>query len=824
MKKFFLGITFLFSLLMANAQTTIKGLLVDSLTHEGEPYATIRICKEKQEDKPVVMAVTDIDGKFSPEIKSNGKYIISFTSVGRTPIKRNIIINGEKEIDLGTLLVSDDETTLAGVEVVAHKPIVKMEADKMTYSVEDDVDSKSMSVLDMLRKVPMVTVDGQDNISVNGSSSFKIYVDGKPNAMLSSNASTILKAMPASAVSSIEVITNPGAKYDAEGAAGILDIKMAKIGGSSAKEGLNGYNGSVNVNGGNKGYGAGVYVAGQQGKFSYNANMDYMYMDNGTIAVDMERVQSDGSTLKVVQPTRNTLPIVMGNIAMGYEVDSMSTVNASFGITSYNIKSEGSSEMNMYGGVYGSGFRYGSNTLTKMKRNSFEGSLDYQRFLNADRSSSITMTYQVNTNPSTTKTNTENDVPETYAQFMNLDDRISDAKTNTFENVLQLDLVTKLSNVSTLSSGLKYANRKNTSDSDYSLAGQYRDDLSTDYTHTDQIGAVYAELDNHWASWSVKGGLRYEQTWQKVKYNQGNGSDFTKNYGNLVPSASISHTLTPGSSIGLTYNMRIARPGITYLNPYVDRTDPTSLTYGNTGLYVEKSHNIGLVYNSYSQKLMWNATLKQTFDNGGIEQYSFYATDAEDNYMNKLNTTYGNIVNRRVTSLTLFAMWSMTKNTRIIFNGGGSYNDLRSKELGQNAFGWMGNAMVSVQQTLPKQWNLSLTAMTNSKSLTLQGRNSGMNIGVLSVTKNMFNDKLSISASAITGLSKGGKLHMDQHTEGDGFTSKMNISVPLTRVQATVTWKFGNTKKQFQEHTTNIKSDYIEHQSSTESMGSAGKM
>ncbi len=818
MKRFLSIITLLIIVITVNAQTTIKGVLVDSLTNEGEPYATIRIYNVKNSEKPVAMALTDINGKFSPTVAANGNYVITISAVGRVTINRNFTVAGQKEIDLGTLLIRDDAKTLGAVKVVGQKPIVKMEADKMTYSVEDDPDSKAMTVLDMLRKVPMVTVDGQDNITVNGSSSFKVYVDGKPNPMFSSNASTIFKAMPASMVKSIEVVTNPGAKYDAEGAGGILDIKMAGMNNGGSKESLNGYNGSVNVNGGNKGVGGGFYIAGQQGKLSYNANANYTYMDNGTVDVTMTRKQSDGSTMEYAQASNNKLPYTSGNFAIGYEIDSLSAINASLGFTAMNIKNTSNPTTHLYGGVYGQGFSYGNTSTVNINNKSINGSLDYQRFFNAERSSSLTVTYLINSNPGKNDTETSYSVPQSYSQLIDLTDRASYGKTNTLENILQLDLVTKLSSVSTLNSGLKYANRHSTSDMDYYYGGKYESSQSTDYSNTDQIGAVYAEMVNQWQKWSLKAGLRYEQTWQKVKFNEGNGEDFTKQYGNLVPSASLSRTLKPGSSIGLTYNMRISRPGITYLNPYVDRTDPTALTYGNKDISVEKSHNVSLVFNSYSQKLMWNATLRQTFGDGGIEQYSFY----DEN--NMLNTTYGNIVNRRVTSLTLFASWLMTRTTRLIFNGGGSYNDFRSKELNQNAYGWMGNAMFAVQQTLPKNWNVTGTIIANSNNITLQGTTSAFNMGIISVSKSLLNDKLSVSASFIAGLSKGGKLHLDQYSEGKGFSNQMNITVPLTRVQATVTWKFGNTKKQFQAHKTNVQNDYIEKKSKEESIGSVGNM
>ena len=708
--------------------------------------------------------------------------------------------------------------TLQDLEVVAQKPIVKMKADQITYSVAEDPESKSLSVLDMLRKVPMVTVDGQDNITVNGSSSFKVYVDGKPNAMLTSNASQIFKAMPAVAVKSIEVVTNTGAKYDAEGAGGILNIKMANTpGGGSSSQSIDGYNGSLTAIGGNHGVGVSGYIAGQQKKFSYNANLGYRYIDNGKVEVDMTRKQDDGSSMDYSQTSTSRLPIITGDLSLGYQLDSLSSINASVGLMKIENTNTGEPTTHLYGGVYGTGFSYTKSTKSKSNDTSFNGSLDYQRFFNEDHSSSLTLTYQLNTNPG------KQDSWDTYkdtnigTNIISLVDNCSIGRTNTIENIAQLDLVTKLSNVSTLSSGLKYANRKSTSDMDYYIEDVYQEAMSTDYTNTDQIGALYAELANTWEKWSAKVGLRYEHTWKSVDYNQVNASDFKKNYGNLVPSASFSHTLKPGTSIGLNYNMRISRPGITYLNPYVDRTDPTSLSYGNINLAVEKSHNISFVFNYYTPKLMMNATLKERIANGGIEQYSFY--DA-----NILNTTYGNIVDRRSTSLSVFASWLIVKNTRFMVNAQGSYDYFNSDELNRINKGFSGNGYFSLQQTLPHNWNVSLSAILSTDSYTLQGKSSGWNIGIISVNKSFFKDKLSVSLNGLTGLSKGGKIHIDSTTEGKNFSNSMKIGVPLTQFNLNVVWKFGNTAQQFQKHQSKVESDYIEHKSDSDNIGSAGQM
>ena len=242
--------------------STISGVLLDSLTHEGEPYATVRVYKGKKSDKPVAMSVTAIDGKFSQQVTGQGNFLVSFTAMGRKEVLRKVQLTATGGvIDLGQLLVQDDTKQLKGVEVVAQKPLVKMETDKMSYDVQADNDAKTNTVLDMLRKVPMVTVDGQDNISVNGQSSFKVYVDGKPNVMFSSNPSQIFKSMPASAVKSIEVVTNPGAKYDAEGTGGVLNIIMNRVNGKSAVN-MNGYNGNLAISAGNKGWRSSGFLSG----------------------------------------------------------------------------------------------------------------------------------------------------------------------------------------------------------------------------------------------------------------------------------------------------------------------------------------------------------------------------------------------------------------------------------------------------------------------------------------------------------------------------------------------------------------------------------
>lgn len=798
------------------AQTTVKGVLTDENLGEAEPFATVRVFKHGKTDKPVAMFLTKEDGSFSQQVKGKGRYDIVFSSVGKEDLKQTITLNNQGTLDLGTLLIKENATMLKGVEIVAQKPLVKMEVDKMSYNVAEDEDAKSNTVLDMLRKVPMVTVDGQDNITVNGSSSFKVYVDGMPNVMFNSNPSMVFKSMPATAVKSIEVVTNPGAKYDAEGAGGVLNIIMNKQNPQAAQS-MNGYNGTVRASGGNKSISGGAFISGQQGKLSYSANVMTTYSKPGTTDTEMEITQNNpnGTSQLMTSSNKVTIPFTMGNLTLGYQIDSVSALNVTASINSLNIKSNGNSTTTMGGGSYGKGFSYGSSTDMRNSRTSFSGSIDYQRFFNKEHTQSLALTYQLNYSPSTVKSD---NIFNTTSSIIDLTNRYSENKEKTTDHTFQIDYTMPIATGQTLSFGTKLQLRNATSDAKYYKKGVYDPTSSMDYEYKNSILAGYGEYAGNFGKIGAKAGLRYEQTWQNVEYHLGNGDDFKKNYGSLVPSASLQYTIGQGSNLGLTYNMRISRPGITYLNPYVDKTNPTTRTYGNTDLDVEKNHNLALVYNMFTPKLMLNLNLHHNFTDNAIEQYSFY--DAQ----NLLNTTYGNIVRRHQTGLNGYVNWLAAKNTRLFLNGALNYTDLRSNTLSQSNSGWSANAMIGLQQTLPADFKLSVYAMTSTKNYTLQGWSGGFNLITANISKSLLKDKLNLSLMGMMGLNKGGNINIESHSRGKDFTSHTLTKVPLYGFTFTVSYTFGNSKRQAQQHTSRIQNDYIEQQSQGEMINSVGNV
>ncbi len=263
--------------------------------------------------------------------------------------------------------------------------------------------------------------------------------------------------------------------------------------------------------------------------------------------------------------------------------------------------------------------------------------------------------------------------------------------------------------------------------------------------------------------------------------------------------------------------MRISRPGISYLNPYVDHSDPNSLSYGNTDLDVEKTHNLSLVYNLFGPKLMFNFNLHHNFTDNAIDQYSFY-----DGNTNLLNTTYGNIVKRHLSGANVYANWLAAKDTRLFVNGSLNYNHMSSDALALSSHGWQGNLMMGVQQTLPWEIKMGAYLITSSKSYTLQGWSSGFNMLSANLTKSFLNDRLSVSVQGMVGLSDGGNLKMETYSSGKDFNSHQTIKVPMSGVTLSLSYTFGNTKRQARQHVSKVTNDYIEQQTQGEMINNIG--
>lgn len=800
----------------------IKGVLLDSLTQEGELYATIKIVKKEAPANALKMLVTDMKGKFQEKVPGTGNFVMTISSIGRNTIVKDFTVKaGEKLVDFGTLYITDASNELGQVEVVAQKPLVKADIDKIEYNVQDDPDSKSNSVLEMLRKVPLVTVDGEDNIKVNGSSSFKVYVNGKPNNMMSNNPTEVLKSMPANSIKHIEVITNPGPKYDAEGVGGILNIV-------TVGSGLEGYTATFSGNVSNMGAGGGLFGTVKSGKLTVSARYNYNYNDrprsySGGNRRTVGDVTEGSSDLDYDGSSKGHGNFQSGSMEASYEIDTLRLVSMSFGLWGGGNNSTSiNNTLATAPGTSNELYRYVSDGRSKSSWYSIDGGVDYQRMFHV-KDRMFTLSYKINTSPQTSDSySTYNDMHAAtdWEDFLKrLYDLNNDGSQNTTEHTFQADYTTPIGKIHTLEAGAKYILRDNSSEDDryerqIGTTGDYvlDEEHSSHYKHQNDILAAYMGYGLRVKKISGRLGVRYEHTKQEVKYLLGRGDDFNKNFDDVVPSASIGYKLTDMSNLRFGYNMRIYRPGIWYLNPYLNDSNPTNISQGNSHLDSEKSHSFNLSYSNFTQKFNINLSARYSFTNNSIEQVTEQVKDTEieglQNPTGKevLYSTYQNIGKSRNASLSGYVNWNATSNTRIYANLYGNYTYMEGAN-GLKNDGWNLFAYGGAQQSLPHDWRISLNIYGQTPWIMLQGKGSSFFDYGLSVNKSFLNKRLTLSAFASNFFKK--YTSPTSSIEGVGFTQDSWNRYTRQRFGVSVSYRIGELKASVKKAARTISNDDV---------------
>ena len=800
----------------------IKGVLLDSLTQEGEPYATIKIVKKEAPAKALKMLVTDMKGKFQEKVPGTGNFVMTISSIGRNTIVKDFTVKaGEKLVDFGTLYITDASNELGQVEVVAQKPLVKADIDKIEYNVQDDPDSKSNSVLEMLRKVPLVTVDGEDNIKVNGSSSFKVYVNGKPNNMMSNNPTEVLKSMPANSIKHIEVITNPGPKYDAEGVGGILNIV-------TVGSGLEGYTATFSGNVSNMGAGGGLFGTVKSGKLTVSARYNYNYNDrprsySGGNRRTVGDITEGSSDLDYDGSSKGHGNFQSGSMEASYEIDTLRLVSMSFGLWGGGNNSTSiNNTLATAPGTSNELYRYVSDGRSKSSWYSIDGGVDYQRMFHV-KDRMFTLSYKINTSPQTSDSySTYNDMHAAtdWEDFLKrLYDLNNDGSQNTTEHTFQADYTTPIGKIHTLEAGAKYILRDNSSEDDryerqIGTTGDYvlDEEHSSHYKHQNDILAAYMGYGLRVKKISGRLGVRYEHTKQEVKYLLGRGDDFNKNFDDVVPSASIGYKLTDMSNLRFGYNMRIYRPGIWYLNPYLNDSNPTNISQGNSHLDSEKSHSFNLSYSNFTQKFNINLSARYSFTNNSIERVTEQVKDTDipglQNPTGKevLYSTYQNIGKSRNASLSGYVNWNATSNTRIYANFYGNYTYMEGAN-GLKNDGWNLFAYGGAQQSLPHDWRISLNIYGQTPWIMLQGKGSSFFDYGLSVNKSFLNKRLTLSAFASNFFKK--YTSPTSSIEGVGFTQDSWNRYTRQRFGVSVSYRIGELKASVKKAARTISNDDV---------------
>ena len=593
------------------------------------------------------------------------------------------------------------DQSLDGVTVTAQRQLIKQETDRVGYDVQADEDSRTENVLDMLRKVSMVTIDGEENILVKGNSNYKIYKNGHLDPSLTKNAKEILKAMPASMVKRIEVITDPGAREDAEGVNAVLNIvmmdgkRMESVTGS-----LSSSYSSLNS------AGLGAYLATQLGKAIVSVDYGYNYMSRKITTSNgyVERTFVEtGNTHKVSSESSNPGYVHYADINASYDIDTLNLLSASFGGYFYKIDVQGGASISMFNSLGNPIYSYTENYwLPSYNHHSWNGRLDYEHKTRR-KGELFTLSYML----ALTRQHSEQEDEYSNQQNAPFDytRALTYSREHFTENTFQADYIRPLWEGHKLEIGAKYINRQNNSNNSQEYISIYSSTLpkvSTAFDHSTQIAAAYADYMYNVGRWSARAGMRYEYSYMKGSYPDGSSNDFGKHLNDWVPQASIKYQIDESRSLKLGYTTSITRPGITYLNPAVVST-PARVDFGNARLVSTRQQTLALTYMYVGQRLTPQLVPHYSYYHNGIGSLVYSRDDVRYG-------TYGNNLRQHRWQVEGYAQWKPFDGTTLVANLNFTDNHAENIDAGLKQHLTSVFYYINISQKLP--WKLTATAYT----------------------------------------------------------------------------------------------------------------
>tara|TARA_R110000796_G_scaffold10070_8_gene33837 strand:+ start:17379 stop:19889 length:2511 start_codon:yes stop_codon:yes gene_type:complete len=558
----------------------ITGTVLDQETDQPLEYATLVLQNVRNPDK-VTGGITDANGKFEVET-APGNYNVSVEYISYKSYKlENQNLRSSK--DLGVIRLALDVSQLAEVEVVGERTTVELRLDKKVYNVGSDLTVKGGSVTDVLSNVPSVSVDVEGNISLRGNESVRILINGKPSA-LSGLSPEALQQLPADAIEKVEVITNPSARYDAEGTAGILNIilKQSKTAG---------VNGSVNVYTGHpETYGGSLSLNLRRDNFNIFTNTTYRYRSGpGNALFDQENFDSNGNTLSYQNEIRDYQRKDKSfNTNVGFELFFSETSS----ITNSLVfsKSNGDNTVNV------DFSNFDANRAPTIQRNRFtvedefeeevQYSLNYQKKFEKE-GHTLTFDYQYSKG-----VDDENSIIEEVI----LGDNIALDTERTIDNQTQVSQLVQMDYVlpfgkddqSQFELGYRGTFNNNNTDFDFGIQQQNGDftsdpNFSNELNYKEYVNAAYTQLGTKFNKFSILGGLRMEAS--DIGIELVNTNELTnKDYVNWFPSIFLGYEFSEKEQVTLSYSKRLRRPWSRFINPFPSRSSNTNLFQGNPDL------------------------------------------------------------------------------------------------------------------------------------------------------------------------------------------------------------------------------------------------
>ena len=759
---------------------TIKGSVVDSLQKKSLSFVTISV-KESGKNDIIKTISSNEDGSFEVTGVPYKRCEISFTSVGYKEKIIQLPAFTSSIIFMGKVPIAPTPNHLQEVKVMAEKLLIEVDVDKITYNVSADPDSRSITTLEILRKVPLITIDAEDNISLNGSNSYRILINGKRSSLFVNNVSDVFKSMPASLIKSIEVITNPSARYEAEGIGGIINI-------TTFKKRIDGYNGSVNASASMPlSLSTGGFITYKSGKLGLSSTLN---LSTGISPVSL----SDGSRVD---------KLFLNNLEQSAEGNSKNrfaymSAEGSYELTPLDLLTASGSFNGGKGDnsfdqrvklINSTGSVVEAYKNVNMSNNNFKGNdfdFDYQRSFKKNTERLFTLSYKLTTNDNSSNSLSKIDPLINYKAKENL---IDDAEVFS-EHTVQAYYVHPFKN-QLLELGVKSIWRFNNSNYSYTnrLPGStlyLRDSaLSNDFNYDQNISAAYFSVTLKKDKWGLKAGARMEETKTRADFRT-SGTHANLTYFNVIPNLTLSRKLTRVSMIRMSYSQRIERPSLYYLNPFVEISDPRNIYFGNPNLKPATSHVFNVGYSSFIKGISVNSSLFHHYTRNSILYYTTLGNDTI------ARSTYDNIGSNQTSGFSISTNITIRKNLSININNTNSYLKFTSNINGMpgSSHGFMSAILLYTSYRFNKGWRSSASFNYNTTSVLLQGTQAGYISNTIAVSKEFLKEK---KASATLSLNNPFQNRRNLYTELDDplFYQLRNSYTVVRKITVSFNYRFG---------------------------------
>ncbi|MGE6220023.1 TonB-dependent receptor domain-containing protein [Nubsella zeaxanthinifaciens] len=777
----------------------ISGKIIDAQTNETIPYASA-VLTDRKTKATVKIVQTDLDGNFTIGNIANGVYTFKASYIGyQTMVRDSVAITGAlKTINLGTIKMKTGKGNILNeVTVTAQKPTMQLGIDKKVFSVDQSVVSEGGSATDVLQNVPSVQTDMNGGVSLRGSAA-RVLIDGKQSLIGGGDVAQILASIPASSIETIEVITNPSSKYDAEGQTGIINIVLKK----NKKLGLNG---NVAITGGNRdNYNASTNLAFQNKNVNLYANYSYRYGNRPGFGFNNTYYRNEIRGIGYVTQDNNSNELEKGHnvkLGMDYNLSDKSTVSVSGGFNSRNsVEDEfiGINEFSASNAPVNLSNRVNSRDRSG---NNYDLSVDFlQKFKKKGEELSFNASFATGNNDTYQTFDTDryftSGAPVTSPFIQQITSRPSDNKNYN----IQLDYILPLTENSRLEAGYRtqyrISNSRTLADSVVNNMYIFSRTLSNDFNSDDYVHALYLNYQNQIKNFGYQIGLRGEDAALSTEmgaYLPGGNIAYTPGrvaYTRLYPSVFLTQKLKNEQQLQLSYSRRVNRPRGWDTNPFLDVSDPINYRQGNVNLMPEDVHAFELSYSRFFKNfsLVSTAYYRQTND---VIQRIRYELEGGINLTIPQNLTSAkNSGIELIGKLDLSKKWNMTTNFNLYQRKIEGVAEFGTSDVDGVAY----NANMTHNITLPYAITLQLRADYRSNEVTAQGTFKAMYGFDAGAKMDVLNKKASLSFN-IRNLFNTRKFQMEFQNAG----SSIDFSRARAGNMASLTFSYRFGKSDFSQ-------------------------